>query len=86
MNNVKQIDIKSRRYHFSMTWSIKKNFDPSKIKIDENSYKNILIYYIKYITTNRVKSLYLVINKINGYIEEINGNKYLTVLYLDENK
>ena len=23
-----------------------KNFDPNKIKIDEKSYKNILIYYI----------------------------------------
>ena len=37
-------------------------------------------------TTNRVKSLYLVINKINEYIEEIDGNKYLAILALDENK
>ena len=37
-------------------------------------------------TTNRVKSLYLVINKINEYIEEIDGNKYLAILSLDENK
>ena len=37
-------------------------------------------------TTNRVKLLYLVINKIDGHIEEINGNKYLTVPSLDENK
>ena len=37
-------------------------------------------------TTNRVKPLYLVINKINEYIEEIDGNKYLAILSLDENK
>ena len=27
-----------------------KNLDLNKIKIDENSYKNILIYYIGYVT------------------------------------
>ena len=54
-----------------------------------SSYKllvNVFIYYIKYMTTNRVKSLYLVIKKINEYIEEIDGNKYLAILSLDENK
>ena len=25
-----------------------KNFDPNNIKIDENSYKNVLIYYTGY--------------------------------------
>ena len=53
-----------------------KNLDPNEIKIDENSYKNICIHYIEYVATNSVKPLYLIINKINGYIEEINGNKY----------
>ena len=27
-----------------------KDFDPNNIKIDEKSYKNILIYYISYVT------------------------------------
>ena len=31
-----------------------KNFDPNNIKIDENSYKKILIYYIGYL---RIKYL-----------------------------
>ena len=26
-----------------------KNFDPNNIKIDEKSYKNILIYYVGYV-------------------------------------
>ena len=53
------------------------------IKIDEKSYKNILIYYIrqvtikvlKYVKTNKVNPLYLIISEPNGYFEEINKNK-----------
>ena len=32
-----------------------KNLDPNNIKIDEKSYKNILIYYIGYVTANSIK-------------------------------
>ena len=86
MNTVKQIDIKKCRYHFYDDMINIKKFDPNKIKIDENSYNNTLIYYIKYMTTNRLKLLYLFINKINEYIEERNRNRYLTLLPIDENK
>ena len=59
-----------------------KNLGLNKIKIDEGSYKNILFYYIKYVTfkdleyikINSVNSLYHIINKINGYFESINEN------------
>ena len=37
-------------------------------------------------TPNNVKSFYLIINKINGYIEKSNGNKYLTLVAADESK
>ena len=49
-------------------------------------YKDIDIYYIGYITIKKigdceniysVNPLYLVIGKVDGYIEENNGNKYL---------
>ena len=63
-----------------------KNLDPNKIKMDEKSYKNIYIYYVGYVTTNSVKPLYLIILKIIGYIEESNGNKYLTLVSADERK
>ena len=56
--------------------------------------KNILIYYIgymtikdsKYVKINSVNSLYLIFNKVNGYFEEINGNNYLTLVPTNENK
>ena len=58
------------------------------------SYKNILIYYIgyvtikdsKYIKINSVNPLYLIFNKVNGYFVEINGNKYLTLVPTNETK
>ena len=43
------------------------------MKINNKSYKNIIIYYIGHIS-------------IDGYIEGSNGNKYLTLLSTDENK
>ena len=59
-----------------------KNFDPNNIKLDEKSYKNILIYYIKIYIVN---PLYLILNKVNGYFEEINGNRYLTLVPTNKN-
>ena len=63
-----------------------KNLDLCKIKIDKNSFKNIYIYCIGYKIKCSAKSLYLVINKINGYIKENNENNYLTLLTTDESK
>ena len=42
-NIIKYIDIKSRTYYFFNDIINMTNFDRSKIKIDEMSYKNILI-------------------------------------------
>ena len=60
----------------------------------KKSSKNILIYYIVYVTikdsknvwTNSVNSLYLTFDKVNKYFEEINGNKYLTLVPSNESK
>ena len=57
-----------------------KVFDLNKIKTAEKSYKNIVIYYIgyvtikrsKYVKSNRVNPLCFIISKANGYFEEIN--------------
>ena len=62
-----------------------KNLDLNKIKIDEQSYRNILIYYIRYVTiknhkkTTSVNTLYLIFGKINGHNEKSIGNKYLAL-------
>ena len=60
----------------------------------EKSQKNILIYYIEYVTIkyskyvkiNTVNPLYLIFNKVNRYFDEVNGNKYLTLVPNNESK
>ena len=90
--SVKDINIKSRTYYFLNSTTYVENFDPSNIKIDEKLYKNILIYYIGYVTIKRelkmysINSLYLIFSKLNGYFEKINGNKYLTLVRTNESK
>ena len=92
-NKVKDTDIKNRTYYFFNDIISIKNFDSNNIKIDEKSYKNILIYYIgyvtikdsKYVKINSVNPLYLIFNKVNGYFE-VNVNVYLTPVPTNENK
>ena len=45
-NKVKDINTKNRAYYFFNDIINIENFDSNNIKIDENSNKNILIYYI----------------------------------------
>ena len=74
-------------YFFNNSINIK-SFDPSNIKIDEKSYKNILIYYIgyrmikdlEYLNINSVNSLYSIFSQVNSYFEKNNKNKYLTLV------
>ena len=84
MGNIKQIKINNRTYHFFNDMINVKDFDSNLLKIDKTSYKNIYIYYtvyktmkiiIDYESIHSVNPLYLIIGKVDGYIEERNGNK-----------
>ena len=63
---------------FLMAWLILKTSDSKLLKIDKRSWKNIDNYYNGYITMknsdyvkiNSVNLLYLIINKVDGYIEK----------------
>ena len=95
MGTLKQMNIKNRTYYFYNDIIDLENYDSSLLKIDKKSYKNIVIYNIGYITIktfgdciniNNVNPLYLRITHADGYIEEINGNKYLIFDSTDGNK
>ena len=68
------------------------DFDPNNIKTNEKSYKNILIYYIGYVTIKKdlkiyiVNPLYLIFGNVNGYFKKINENKNLTLVPTNESK
>ena len=79
MREVKQINIKNWTYYFYNNITDLKEFDVRLLKVDKNSYKNIGIYYIGYITNKKiddyesiysVNPLYLHIDHASGYIEE----------------
>ena len=83
MGNIKQINIKNGTYYFFNHMINIKDIDPSMMKIDKKSYKNIGICHIRYITLksisdseniNSVNPLYLITGEVDGYIEESNGN------------
>ena len=89
-NKVKDIDIKKSHIllsFFNGVLNIAK-FGTNNIKIGEKSCNFFLIYYIGYVTIKYskyvkiycVNPLYLVFKQVNGYFEEINGNKYLTLV------
>ena len=86
--------MKNQTYYFLDDIINIKRFDADLLKIDKKSYKNTDIYYIGYITMknsdyvkiNSVNTLYLIINKVDGCIEEINGNKYLTLVSTEKQR
>ena len=95
MGEVKQINTKNRVFYFYKDIIDLKNLDARLLKIDKKSFKDIGIYNIGYITIKKiddceniysVNPLYLRITHANGYIEEINENKYLIFDSIDENK
>ena len=61
----------------------------------KKNYKEIDVYYIGYVTSKEIANcnnidsanpLYLMIDKMIGHFEEKNGNKYLVLDDIDENK
>ena len=44
-------------------------------------------YFLQWLCSIKiVNALYFIINKIKGYIQEHNGNKYVTLAHADERK
>ena len=95
MGKIRQINIKNRTYYFYNDQINLKDFDASLLKVDKKDYKEIDIYYIGYVTVkkiancnniNSVNPLYLMINEMIGHFEEKNGNKYLVLDDVNENK
>ena len=88
---VKQLNIKNRTYHFYNDLINLEKFNPSLQKLDKKSSMDINIYYIGYVTKkpeyniNSVNPLYLLINKLDGFIDEKEGNKYLSITLTDSN-
>ena len=79
------INIKSRTYYFYNDLINIKNFNNNKLKLDKKGVLGNDVYYIGYIIKKpqwhvfSVNPLYLIINKIKGHFEEVDGDKYLII-------
>ena len=68
-----------------------KDFDRKLLKLDKKPSKDVIIYYIGYVTKkpeyniNSVNPFYLVVDEIDGFIEEEGGSKYLNISLTDSN-
>ena len=89
---MKEINIKNRTYQFFDDKINIKDFDLNQIKIDRKYYNDINIYYIGHVTVKdylnirSVNPVYLIFKRVDGYIEERNGNIYLVFASTDKNK
>ena len=94
MESIKEINIKEPTYYFYNDIIDIETFDSKNLKLDKKTYKDLDIYNIGYVTikkigsgydVNSVNPLYLRINDANGYIKEINKDKYLIFDDIDKN-
>ena len=91
-NKVKDIDIQNQTHYLFNDIINIESFVSNNIKIDEKSYKDFLIYYIGYATIKEyvkiycVNPLYLIFRDVNGYFEQINKIKYLTLVPTNESQ
>ena len=96
MITLKETNIKYCPYYFFSEMINIRNFDSSLLSTDKISFKSIdaVTYHIKCIKMKSLdhvnidceNSLYLVFNNVDGYIENINENKYLVFASTDKNK
>ena len=82
----RQVSIKNRSYYFYNDLINVLNFEGSNLKLNKKkTWKDIDIYYIGYVdkkpdwNVNSVNPLYLIINRVYGYVSEKNGNKFVTI-------
>ena len=87
----KEQNIKNRTYYLWKDLIKIKDLNPKLLKLDKNLSMDSNIYYIGYVTKkpeyniDSVNPLYLLISKIDGFIEEENGSKYLNIALMDNN-
>ena len=89
---IRQMNIKNRTYYFYNDLIDIKDFDAKNLKLDPKTSMSLDIYYIGYVDmkpqwhVNSVNPLYLMINTIDGVLEEKNGVTYLSISDTNKNK
>ena len=78
MGEYKQLNLKNQTYYFFDEMIDIRNFQSNLLKIDKKTYKDIDIYYIRYIAMKKfndcehirsINPLYLIINSATGHFK-----------------
>ena len=86
---VRQMNIKNRTYYFYNDLINIKDFDARLLELDKKNINGS--WYLLHVTkkpewnVNSANPLYLMIDRIDGFIEEKNGDKYLNIADTDRN-
>ena len=92
MDKIMQLNIKNKSYYFWDDQIYLKNFDGKMIKINKHDVLDMIVYCISHATKKpeyniySINPLYLVVRKLDAYVEENNDNKYLRIADIDSNK
>ena len=82
---IRQLNNEGRTYYFYNDLINIKNFNSNNLKLEKKSLLGNSVYYIGYITkkpqwnVNSVNPSYLMISRIKGHFEEVDGDKYLII-------
>ena len=76
---MKKSRIKNRTFYYFDNMIEIEDFNFDNILLDENSYENILVYYISYKTLIGAKPLRIRFDKVDGFIRIYDGNRYLVL-------
>ena len=85
------MNIKNRTYYFYNDLINIKDFDAKLLKLNKKTSMGLNNYYTGFVTkklewnVNSVNPLYLMINRIDGFVEEVNSDKYLNISDTDRN-
>ena len=88
---IRRLNIINKTYYFYNDLINIKGFDARLLKLNKKTSTGLGIYYIGCITkkpewnVNSVNPLHLIINRIDGFVEEKNGDKYLNIVSSDKN-
>ena len=79
---IRQLNIKGKTHYFYNDLINIKNFNINKLKLDKKDVLGNDVYFIGYITKKpqwhdfSVNPLYLMINRVKGHFEEVDGDKW----------
>ena len=82
---IRRLNIKDKMYYFYNDLINIKNFNNNNLKLDKKGLLGNDVYYIGYTTKKpqwnviNVNPPYLIINRVKGHFEEVDGDKYLII-------